>query len=350
MITVPSWWEDAENEAVFNIYLYLIRKTVPHSGESLQTIVAALRRAMARKTPRAWSPRDVQRCYILEGAVKRSPFLAKTCIGDFARSKDGLNACTFIKPDGTLSVVFRGTASGEWIDNGEGLSGIPEENTYLSYNPDGTERGRVIRTHDYASDAQVEALNWFQRVTALHRPPHLTVSGHSKGGNKAQFITMQTPRVDTCYSFNGQGFSPEAVTMLQESLGEAFEARRRRLFAVCGENDYVHVLGMPLVPAENTRYVETHSGWHTLAAMLDNKGVFYSQCEQGALPRYVAKVSADLMAKPPRERQFATRGVMNILSRTVGKTSEKNDNRVSVEDTVTGLAVTLHSIYKHNHH
>lgn len=344
--TIPSWWEEANDEAVFNIYLYLIRKTVPHRGETLERIAAALRRAMTRQMPKAWSPRDIQRLRVLEGALRRAPHLARTVIGDFIRSASGMNACTFVKPDGSLSVVFRGTASGEWIDNGEGLSGLPEENTYITYTPDGHEASRVIHTHDFASDAQVEALNWFRKVTAAHRPPRLRVSGHSKGGNKAQFIAMHNPRTDACYSFNGQGFSPEAVAMLEESLGDAFEQRKQRLFAVCGENDYVHVLGVPLISSAHTRYVETHGGWHTLVAMLDSDGRFFPPCTQGALSRYVADVAADLMQKPPRERQYATRGIMNVLTHTVGTPPVNDSDRVSVEDTVTGLAVALHSVYK----
>lgn len=37
----------------------------------------------------------------------------------------------------------------------------------------------------------------------------LTVSGHSKGGNKAQYVTIVTDRVERCLSQDGQGFSPE---------------------------------------------------------------------------------------------------------------------------------------------
>lgn len=34
----------------------------------------------------------------------------------------------------------------------------------------------------------------------------ITVTGHSKGGNKAQYVTVLSDKVDRCISMDGQGF------------------------------------------------------------------------------------------------------------------------------------------------
>lgn len=347
MVTAPAWLGDANDEAVYNVYLYLIRKIMPQNGETLSQIVFALRRAMERQSPRPWSLWDIRKLHVLEGAVARSTTLASARIGNVTRSKSGLNACSFEKPDGTISVVFRGTAGGEWIDNGEGLSGIPEENTYITYASDGTETLRVTVTDDFATDQQVEALNWFCKIAAVNgwnEQTRLRVSGHSKGGNKAQFITMHSPLVHTCFCFDGQGFSPEAIAAFETSLGDAFATRVRRMVAVCGENDFVHVLGKPLILPSQTCYIETFGGLHAIDAMLDSDGVFRPVTTRGALAARVAAISDDLMALAPAQRQYAVRGTMNVLQTVIGTTAPVGGSRVSAEDTIAGLALTLRTI------
>ena len=39
----------------------------------------------------------------------------------------------------------------------------------------------------------------------------ITVAGHSKGGNKAQYVTVLSDKVDRCISMDGQGFSQEFI-------------------------------------------------------------------------------------------------------------------------------------------
>lgn len=45
------------------------------------------------------------------------------------------------------------------------------------------------------------------------------MSGHSKGGNKAQYVTMFSQNrdvIDTCVALDGQGFSDSAMEAMQE--------------------------------------------------------------------------------------------------------------------------------------
>ena len=81
-------------------------------------------------------------------------------------------------------IAFRGTAANEWIDDFVGANQID-------------------------SLQQINALEWYKNVySKLGLDKYfVTVIGHSKGGNKAKYITILNDTVDRCVSFDGQGFS-----------------------------------------------------------------------------------------------------------------------------------------------
>lgn len=334
----------ANEEMIFCLYIKLAHKADAAAGDSLAAAVEALRIAAKADRPRPWKERDKTQLAVLYRAIKTMPHLAVVTIGDLTRSVNGLSACSLTKPDGSISVVFRGTGYGEWIDNGEGLSGIPEENNYLTFGDDGTVTGLYTVNKDYATDQQVEALNWFRGVAAKNGwddTTDLTLSGHSKGGNKAQFVTVHSPFVRRCFSFDGQGFSPEALTALSYRIGASFDERRRRIYSLSADNDYVNVLGERLMPKSQVCFVQSRGGLHYPEAMLDENGVFHPFCEQGTLSRYVESVSGKLMSMKPWLRQHATLGVMNVLQTYLGKGIPVNGDAVSLEQTVAGMAVAV---------
>lgn len=76
-------------------------------------------------------------------------------------------------------VAFKGTSGGEeWIDNVEGLN---------------------------VSDTQCqkEALDFIESLGYTD----ITVTGHSKGGNKAMYVAITSDKVKECVAFDAQGFS-----------------------------------------------------------------------------------------------------------------------------------------------
>ena len=95
----------------------------------------------------------------------------------------------FISPENAEAIIlFKGTelvaGSAQWKDN------------FLSGNTTDTPH-------------QLHALEWYR---AMCKKYHLsqyevTDTGHSKGGNKAKYITILDDTVDHCVSFNGEGFS-----------------------------------------------------------------------------------------------------------------------------------------------
>ena len=340
--------EKANEEAIYNLYLYLAHKAIPDKNDSLQIILHKLEQA-SRNSAYDWDNKDLRRLKLLKNALISSPALAHSKIGHLTYSKDGLSACVFTHPDGRVSVAFRGTGDGEWIDNGEGLSGIPEENVYTSFSHFGNVTESISVKKDYATDQQVEALNWFNKVASKEKwntDTKITVSGHSKGGNKAQFVTIHSDLVNACYSFAGQGFSPEALHSFQNRYKEEFEKRRNRIYSFSTDNDYVNVLGSRLALEDHIYYVESGLGLHNMEAMLDKHCRLRKQCNQGRISAYAEKLSKDLMKLRPSVRQYATLGIMNIFQKYVGESIPVNGDSVSTEETLIGIAVAVGSFLR----
>ncbi len=334
----------ANQAAIYNLYLYLAHVTAPAENATLRDAVAALEESVKSQTAYAPSGKDIYRLSILTNAVKNNDVLASSELGSLTVSKSGMTACVFKDPSQSIFVVFRGTGKGEWIDNGEGLSGVPEKNTYRAYGEKGRVLSRKTVLRDHATEQQVAALNWFYSLAAKEgwtENTDIILTGHSKGGNKAQFVAIHTDLAKACYSFDGQGFSPEAIEALRARHGDGFDGRRQRIYSFSAENDYVNVLGERLMPPEQIYYFKSWQGIHAIEAMLSAGGRLRRQSEQGELSRYVEEVSARLMRLPPRIRKYATLGVMNIFQRFLGEGAPVGGDRVSIEQTVVGMGVAI---------
>lgn len=131
----------------------------------------------------------------------------------------GLSAVFTNHRFGEAVVVFRGTAAGEWRDDFLG--------------------GAVTGQRDGVSTAQQEnALTWYHSLGLDGHFSEITVTGHSKGGNKAQYIALMEEPVSRCVSFDGQGFSDEFVKKYRQKI-------RKRQHVIENHNmeyDYVNIL------------------------------------------------------------------------------------------------------------
>ena len=130
------------------------------------------------------------------------------------------------EPDRAI-VIFAGTRDGwEWDDNVKGLNAVETED-------------------------QKDALRYLEGLPY----EKISVVGHSKGGNKAQYVTLLDDRVDQCVSMDGQGFS-------QEFLDEYWAEIQSRGFLINNyslRNDYVNILLFP-VPGSNQQYFKGNDG------------------------------------------------------------------------------------------
>jgi len=116
---------------------------------------------------------------------------------------------------GDAVVAFQGTAGGEWKDNFTG--------------------GNVADT-----PYQKNALDWYQSAYKEQglEGYEITITGHSKGGNKAKYITLLDDTVDHCVSFDGQGFSDEFM----EKYADRIAVRQGSIENHNVDYDYVNLL------------------------------------------------------------------------------------------------------------
>lgn len=240
----------------------------------------------------------------------------------------GLNAAAFSKIDKggsrMITLAFRGTASGEWYDNGQGLGGI--------------EVGV-----DKESLQQKEAARYFEdafKELKINRKVNLTVTGHSKGGNKIQYIMMMSlyaDAINTGYSFGGQGFSPEAIAHFKEKLGTKYNERIYKLYSIAADNDYVNVLGYNIIPIENTYYFKANCTWlyqnHYPHVIFQKDGSFKSlkksPHEPGFWGQVVKNASDKIMCLPAIERNKITIGMMTIAQRVLGRGAPINKEKMN---------------------
>ncbi len=147
--------------------------------------------------------------------------------------ENGINATTYGKlgEDGKLignaTVVFQGTiGSAGWQDNVKSLN----ETTKMQ-----KAAYEYIQRQEYI----------LKEKSANPDDIHLTVSGHSKGGNLAMFSTIENSNdtaskltIDNCLSFDGEGFNNSFV----EENKEAIEANKSKITSVNAYLDPVNLL------------------------------------------------------------------------------------------------------------
>ena len=174
---------------------------------------------------------------------------------DIAGKDDSVPAICFTDPNDPDSAVvaFKGTTGQkEWWDNGSGF-GLSD------------------------TEKQKEALEYIENLPYNS----ITVTGHSKGGNKAQYVTVLSDRVDRCISMDGQGFSQEFLDRYYAEI----EKKGGSITNYYLDGDFVSILLFPVpgsaqvciegddsiileknhVPSSFYRYYQDEDGyWHIL--------------------------------------------------------------------------------------
>lgn len=252
---------------------------------------------------------------ILQKAIEANPELGELQIGAQSHQlgfDSGTQACVFQeKETGHVYLVYRGTGDGEWMDNGAGLSlaATPQQKQALSYFEKAMEYGNFTESN------------------------RLIVTGHSKGGNKAQYVTMESKYgylIDKCISVDGQGFSEEAISQWQGKYKhKEYEARINKLYGINGENDFIHVLGHSLIPKDHIRYLYTPTVPGNVAGYHDIKYLFATREETGELTfcgqsnyltagmkewgRLGCRISEEIMRLSSEERAGCAAVVMQLM-------------------------------------
>lgn len=292
--------------------------------------------------------------YTVLAEAAQNPEIAGLIIGNqsyFMGCDAGTVACTFQAEDGSTYLVYRGTADGEWPDNGMGMT--------------------------KASTLQQErALAYFEKVVeqeGITGEQKLIVTGHSKGGNKAQYVTMSTKYselIDACYNIDGQGFSQAAVSHWESTYSaEEYEARRNKITGIYGENDYVNVLGISIVAAGNVYYVKTpvkvenFAGYHDIKYMFatlekdEETGELVNRFHgkkndytpnQGKLGSYAQALSGAVMVLPEDKRDGCAASLMQLMELGGKRKRGINGEKLTLADIRdflgTGVPLILESL------
>jgi hypothetical protein len=183
-------------------------------------------------------------------------------------------AITVQDSKGNIYIHFRGTGDGYWGQN-------------------------TAAYGDHASDVQKWAHEYCDKViqercilNTNYSGEKVYITGHSQGGNNAQYAMLTTEYpdyVESCISLDGQGFSHGVSNDLRDLYGEdGFTARQDKIYAYDGANDFVSPLGQEQLVRDDHTYIvqlqETGyategesrgvAGYHDVRWMIDEDGHF----------------------------------------------------------------------------
>lgn len=259
--------------------------------------------------------------------------------GKPAMNNEYITACTFQNPEtNDIYVCFCGTLDGQWIDDGEAMA---HENSVM----------------------QEEAVKYFDYIYEKYgeTSARIIVTGHSKGGNEAQYVTLNSQyaeQIDACYSYDGQGFSQTGIDAVVASRGQDFfDAQCQKMYSICGDSDPVHGMGHTIIPEEHTYYVKTNfSLWpsniancHDLRGMLGNYGINWSRDENGnivsaeerSFSRFAKSLSENLNQLSDEEYEDCTIAFMYILELVIeDEKTGYGERKYATTEEMLGLLLT----------
>lgn len=232
---------------LLNALMYMTEDPLPrimhHKGKTIREL---LRHA----DPKCIEPHKEYDCFIsggewlrILGALQREPAVLNMRIAftheDRGPGGGGGQSAVFLG-DREAVVVFKGTQSPEeWADNFAGVN--------LADTPH-----------------QRNALTWFRRICDTLRGRYsITVTGHSKGGNKAKYVTVLDDGAARCVAFDGQGFSD----LFMSKYAHRISHRQRIIENHSAEYDFVNFLFHNVgneqfyiaSPLENAGFARNHS-------------------------------------------------------------------------------------------
>ena len=191
---------------------------------------------------------------------------------------------------GSMIVAFYGTVDPEeWKDNALGL-----------YQTD--------------TKAQVEALQFIEMLSSKD----ITVVGHSKGGNKAQYVSILSPKVSRGVSFDSQGFSGEFLHKYADEINK--HAAKIKSYSL--STDFVHPLLYKL-PGVTQLYVYGGADVTELAQHHSANSFFeYYKDEKGHTNVICTK---DGNAYFPMAEESSSAKVLHYFSDFIGATASDSD-------------------------
>ena len=223
---------------------------------------------------------------------KNEEFLNSYVIENYeshSAAEGGFRGCCFVKRDSNKKaedtiVIFRGTSTNEteWTDN-------------------------VLNANKVWSDSMDDAVLYIDGLSSEEYGDNITVSGHSKGGNRAQYVTiLRKDRIGSCVSFDGQGFSSEFIRMYEDEIAEM----KSVITSISFVYDYVNALLYPI--AGEIMYIPGESDDNYSLNHCPNR-VFNENGEFNTIVDSDGKRLLQILCKPPERCRIETRYRRNLL-------------------------------------
>lgn len=226
---------------------------------------------------------------------------------------NAFKAITVRDSQGNIYVHFNGTGDGFWGYNS------------AAYGP---VNGEVN------SSVQKWAESYFDRMVETYydgaSSGDLYVTGHSQGGNNAQYVTLASEhgdKITSCIELDGPGFSSEMIEHLKNKYGEAYyEMQREKIYAYIGESDFVSCLGQEIIiHDDHVTYIDTPDGYenivnfHAADGLLDKDGHLNPAVEDdSAFRKFVVDVADRIQELPQDQQEQAAELIMKICENAVG--------------------------------
>lgn len=228
----------------------------------------------------------------------------------------------FMDKEGKAYVVFRGTGAGEWEDN------------FLA--------GAVADT-----EQQKRALDYINSLGA----DHITVVGHSKGGNKAKYVALLSDKVDRCVAFDGQGFSKFFIEKYQDRI----ETNKHKITCYALDNDFVNILLYDIYNKKH--YIEGNSIGSFIENHSPNSLFHFTYTGEGKVNGFELKKGeqSDAMAKlhsfvnyvdstvPDKDRDSLFTFLGNVAAMGLGRKPDDYKNKYTSNEILDYLAAEENS-------
>ena len=256
-------WDAYENESVKELVLDILK------DDNLQILMDKMSNCIATSTKEEWQ-RTLEQ-------ILSKPNLTELVVVNVENHVSGMRTASFKDCDGNIIVVFRGTTTvKEWDDNGQGA-------------------------YEYDTEQQIYALNYVNSINS----DRIVVTGHSKGGNKAQYTTVRCPKVIKCVSINGQGFSNEFIKKYKNLI----EDNKSKIIAVNSKYDYVNCLLNSI--AGESHYIKTSFQFNPLfyhkgSIMLDYDGNLREETRRSIFSKIINDFSTSLVSDLPDDLKSLT--------------------------------------------
>jgi len=162
------------------------------------------------------------------------------------------------------------------------------------------------------SEFQNVALKYINETSL--RYDNITVTGHSKGGNKAQYVALMNDAVDRCVAFDGQGFSKAFI----DEHADLIKSRQDIITLISSDHDIVNALlyevAGTLIYVDSSEvprdYLTNFFYYHKPDILLDENGNLYNYdgVEPASIVKFVNQYSeymSSIEDEDTRKKVFA---------------------------------------------